>query len=144
MQINVKIEGNEKYFPTYGSTEAAGADLRASLKEIVILEKGERKLIPTGLKMEIPEGYEGQIRPRSGLALKKGISIVNAPGTLDSDYRGPVGVVLINHGQEIVVIEDGDRIAQIVFSPVTTAKFTSQTMNDSERGEKGFGSTGTK
>lgn len=127
--------------PVYATAGAAGADL--CCLERFSLEPGERKLIPTGLRFEVPVGYEVQIRPRSGLALKKGISMVNTPGTIDSDYRGEIGVILINLGSEPVGFEVGERIAQMVLCPVVQAEFeVVADLDESERGEGGFGSTG--
>lgn len=135
--------------PKYETPGAAGADLRAnfepSKRELgITLAQGERALIPTGIRMEIPQGYEVQIRPRSGLALKNGVSLVNSPGTIDSDYRGPVGVILINQGTEPFHVRHGDRIAQMIVAPVVQALFEIvDDLGDSERGAGGFGSTGT-
>lgn len=131
--------------PAYESAGAAGADLRANLPDRgkVVLAPGARALIPTGLRMEIPEGYEVQIRPRSGLALKHGITLPNAPGTIDSDYRGPVGVILMNAGSEPFAVAHGDRIAQMVVAPVLQARFELVAqLGRTARGEGGFGSTG--
>jgi dUTP pyrophosphatase len=129
--------------PSYQTTGAAGADLHAALAEPITLAPGERRLIPTGLVLAIPEGYEGQVRPRSGLALKHGIGMVNAPGTIDSDYRGPVGVLLVNHGHEPYVIEPLARIGQLVLAPVTRAEFVlTGELGETSRGSGGFGSTG--
>lgn len=129
--------------PGYESASAAGMDIRAALEEPMVLKPGERTLIPTGLQMAIPEGYEAQIRPRSGLAIRNGITMLNSPGTIDADYRGEVKVIAINHGQEDFVVSHGDRIAQMVIAPVT--QFPVKEVNDldeTERGEGGFGSTG--
>lgn len=129
--------------PAYQSAGAAGADLHAALGEPVTLAPGERRLIPTGLVLQIPEGYEGQVRPRSGLALKHGIGMVNAPGTIDSDYRGPVGVLLVNLGREPYVVEPLARIAQLVIAPITQATFEfADELGETARGEGGFGSSG--
>lgn len=129
--------------PRYMSEHAAGLDLHAALAEPVCLEPGARTLIPTGLAMEIPPGYEGQVRPRSGLALRQGIALVNAPGTIDADYRGEIGVIVINHGAEPVTFADGDRIAQLVIAPVTRVAFAeAETLNETVRGAGGFGHTG--
>ena len=131
--------------PSYETAGAAGADLRANFADRggVVLQTGARALIPTGLRMAIPQGCEVQIRPRSGLALKHGISMVNAPGTIDSDYRGPVGVILINLGDAPFEVTHGMRIAQMVMAPVIQAEFTvAQTLDDTARGADGFGSTG--
>jgi len=132
--------------PAYETPGAAGADLRANLpdKGAINLAPGARALIPTGLRMEIPSGFEVQIRPRSGLALKQGLTLLNTPGTIDSDYRGPVGVIMINHGQDPVTITHGMRIAQLVVAPVVQMGFTLvDVLSDSSRGAGGFGSTGT-
>lgn len=134
--------------PSYESIGAAGADLRANLpKELrdagLELAPGERALVPTGLRVEMPEGYEMQIRPRSGLALKHGVTLVNAPGTIDSDYRGPLGVILINLGAEPFAVAHGDRIAQAVVAPTARARFLeAEALGGTERGAGGFGSTG--
>ncbi|WP_439124439.1 dUTP diphosphatase [Marivita sp.] len=131
--------------PTYASAGAAGADLRANLpnRGTVVLEPGARALVPTGLRMAIPDGFEVQVRPRSGLALKHGITLPNAPGTIDSDYRGPLGVIVMNAGQETFEIVHGDRIAQMVVAPVLRAGFVVvEDLSDTQRGSGGFGSTG--
>jgi dUTP pyrophosphatase len=134
--------------PSYETVGAAGADVRANLPREMrnvgfVLGPMERKVVPTGLRVEIPQGYEIQIRPRSGLALKHGISLPNTPGTIDSDYRGPLGVLLINFGSEPFVIQHGDRIAQLVVAPVVQARFAlADALSDSARGAGGFGSTG--
>ena len=129
--------------PVYATDAAAGADLAAALEAPMVIPPGERAVIPTGMRLSIPEGYEAQVRPRSGLALESGVTVLNAPGTVDADYRGEVRVIIINHGAEEFTIEPGDRIAQIVISPVTRARFVGKnTLGDSERGEGGFGSTG--
>lgn len=131
--------------PSYETAGAAGADLRANFADrgAVTLAPGARMLVPTGLRIEIPEGYEAQIRPRSGLALKHGITLPNAPGTIDSDYRGPLGVIVMNAGDTPFVISHGDRIAQIVVAPVVQARFEiADGLDDTARGAGGFGSTG--
>ena len=134
--------------PSYETDGAAGADIRANLPVELrakgwILAPGAREIVPTGLRVEIPMGYEIQVRPRSGLALKHGISLPNTPGTIDSDYRGPFGVLLINHGAEPFTIQHGDRIAQIVVAPVIQAQFELvETLSATARGTGGFGSTG--
>ena len=133
--------------PSYETAGAAGADLRANLKgeTPITVEVGARTLIPTGLRLAIPEGYEIQIRPRSGLALKHGITLPNSPGTIDADYRGPLGVILMNSGDAPFTVEHGLRIAQMVVAPVVQAKFSSvETLDDTARGTGGFGSTGTE
>ena len=130
--------------PQYMSELAAGADLRAALDEPLDLAPGLPKAVPCGFKMALPPGYEAQIRPRSGLALKRAVTVANAPGTVDADYRGEVKVILINLGNEGFTIEPGDRIAQMVVAPVTRAAFGwSETLSDSTRGAGGFGSTGS-
>ncbi|MEQ9041442.1 MAG: dUTP diphosphatase [Silicimonas sp.] len=133
--------------PTYETEGAAGADIRANFPEDerdgVTLVPGQRRLIPTGLSVEIPQGFEMQIRPRSGLALKHGLGLSNAPGTIDSDYRGPLGVILINLGEVPVAIGHGDRIAQAVIAPVAQARFeVVDSLSGTPRGTGGFGSTG--
>ena len=138
------LAANDAALPSYTTAGAAGADIRAHLPEPLTLQPGERTLVPTGLKFAIPEGYEIQIRPRSGLAAKHGISLVNAPGTIDSDYRGEVGVIVINHGTEPFTVEPGMRIAQMVLAPVVQAEFVlHEDLVGSTRGSGGFGSTGT-
>ncbi len=131
--------------PSYETAGAAGADLRANFADRGVrrLVPGERALVPTGLRLEIPAGYEAQIRPRSGLALKHGITLPNAPGTIDSDYRGPLGVILMNAGEAPFEVRHGDRIAQIVIAPVVQARFDLVAeLGGSARGAGGFGSTG--
>jgi dUTP pyrophosphatase len=129
--------------PSYESDEAAGMDLRAATEKPIKLQPGERRLVPTGLQMALPVGYEAQIRPRSGLAFRHGITMLNSPGTIDSDYRGEVKVLAINHGDEIFTISHGDRIAQMVISPVFQPRIReTDTLPDTDRGEGGFGSTG--
>lgn len=133
--------------PTYETDGAAGADLRANFpadqRGGLTLAPGARALVPTGLRLAIPDGYEVQIRPRSGLALKHGITLPNSPGTIDSDYRGPLGVIVLNAGQEAFHIAHGDRIAQMVIAPVLRASFELvETLDDTARGQGGFGSTG--
>ncbi|MCR9125809.1 MAG: dUTP diphosphatase [Rhodobacteraceae bacterium] len=131
--------------PAYASAGAAGADLRANLPDRteMVLEPGARALVPTGLRLAIPEGYEVQIRPRSGLALHHGITLPNAPGTIDSDYRGPLGVIVMNAGDTAFRIAHGDRIAQMVVAPVTRARFhVVADLDPTVRGADGFGSTG--
>jgi len=131
--------------PAYETAGAAGADLRANLpdRSSVTLVPGARALVPTGLRLDIPQGYEVQIRPRSGLALKHGITLPNSPGTIDSDYRGPLGVIVMNAGEADFTIKHGDRIAQMVVAPVLQAQFTLvRALSETERGSGGFGSTG--
>jgi dUTP pyrophosphatase len=129
--------------PAYMTPGAAGADVCAAVDEPVVLAPGERALIPTGFALDVPEGYEVQIRPRSGLALRAGVTLLNSPGTIDSDYRGPVGVIVANLGSEVFTVNRGDRIAQMVVAPVVRATFAEVTgLAATERGEGGFGSTG--
>ncbi|MFH5883863.1 dUTP diphosphatase [Halalkalibaculum sp. DA3122] len=131
--------------PSYESAHAAGMDVRAALEEPFTLEPGERALIPTGLQMALPAGYEAQIRPRSGLAYRNGITMLNTPGTIDADYRGEVKVLAINHGEEAFTINHGDRIAQMVIAPIRQLPVEEVgTLPDTERGDGGFGSTGVK
>lgn len=131
--------------PSYESQYAAGMDIRAALEDPVELPPGSRKLIPTGLKMAMPEGYEAQIRPRSGLAYRNGITMLNTPGTIDADYRGEVKVLAVNLGNEPFVINHGDRVAQMVIAPVTQAQVEEvKQLSETERSEGGFGSTGVK
>ena len=131
--------------PTYATEQSAGMDLLAAIAEPITLKTGERKLIPTGLSIALPDGYEAQIRPRSGLALKNGISLVNSPGTIDADYRGEIGVIVINHGADAFTIERGMRIAQMVIATYTRAQFSEVLeLPTSDRGAGGFGSTGTR
>lgn len=137
----VNTSNNE--LPIYATKGSAGMDLRANLQEDVVIAPGERKLISTGLKISLPVGYEAQIRPRSGLALKKGVTVLNSPGTVDSDYIGDIGVILINHGEESFTISNGDRIAQMVIAKHETVEFEQvESLDETERGAGGFGSTG--
>lgn len=134
---------NPLLLPQYQTPHAAGMDLMADIEKSVLLEPGQRSLISTGLAIELPEGFEAQVRPRSGLAIKQGISLVNSPGTIDADYRGEVKVIVINLGQEPFTIKRGDRIAQMVVSPVTQVKIQEiEELSDTTRSEGGFGSTG--
>jgi dUTP pyrophosphatase len=144
--MKVKVINRSKHdLPSYETEASAGLDLRANLDEPFSLQPLERTLVKTGLFFEIPKGFEGQVRPRSGLALKKGITVLNSPGTIDADYRGEVGVILVNISQSPFVIEDGDRIAQLVFAEVTQAEWVeTEELTQTERGEGGFGSTGKK
>ena len=129
--------------PSYQSALAAGLDLRANLSDKILIYPMERKLIPTGLFIALPQGYEAQIRPRSGLAIKSGITVLNSPGTIDSDYRGEIGIILINLSNERFVVNSGDRIAQMVISKHEQIKWeVLESLPKSNRGEKGFGSTG--
>ena len=139
------INKSNNPLPKYQTIASAGMDLHANLDEIITLKPGERKLIPTGLFIELPVGYEAQVRPRSGLALKKGITVLNTPGTIDADYRGEIGVILVNISNEPFVINDGERIAQLVFARVEQAEFLEvEELSSTERGAGGFGSTGVK
>ena len=146
LKLNLKIKMKEGAFlPEYKTSGSAGADIRAFLDEPVVIKSFERSLVPTGLFLEIPTGYEVQIRPRSGLALKNGIFVLNSPGTIDSDYRGELCVILANFGKEDFVVNNGDRIAQMVFAPVVCPDFVVVSdVSITERGEGGFGSTGVK
>ena len=137
--------GMDLALPAYGSAGSAGLDLLAAIDAgaEVALAPGERFLVPCGISIALPEGYEAQVRPRSGLALKHGLSILNSPGTIDSDYRGEIGVILVNHGQEAFVLKRGMRIAQMVIAPVMRAALMEvQSLPESARGAGGFGSTG--
>jgi|TARA_B110000196_G_scaffold294934_1_gene284309 dUTP pyrophosphatase len=131
--------------PKYSTNESAGLDLRAELQSPIVLEPGQRSLIPTGLKIALPTGYEAQVRPRSGLAYKHGITVLNSPGTIDADYRGDVGVILINHGSEPFTIENGERIAQLIIAKFVQIDWDEVLdLSSTSRGEGGFGSTGVK
>ena len=144
LKIKVVNKGHQP-LPQYATAQSAGMDLRANLEAPVTLQPMERRLIPTGLYIALPEGYEAQVRPRSGLALKKGITVLNAPGTVDADYRGEVGVVLINLSQESFVVEDGERIAQMVIARHEQAVFEAvEVLDETERGSGGYGHTGVK
>ena len=141
--MKVKIFSRSGIYPSYETPGSAGMDLRALLDEPVVLKPGERALIPTGLFMEFEPGYEVQLRARSGLAVKYGIGLVNGVGTIDSDYRGEIKVALINLGQEDFAVNHGERIAQMVISPVVQAEIEpSEALTETERGSGGFGSTG--
>ena len=144
--VNIKVKrlphGTGLPLPAYESAAAAGMDLRAAVSDPVSLEPGARALVPTGLAIALPSGFEAQVRPRSGLAARHGVTVANAPGTIDSDYRGEVKVILINLGDEAVEIAHGDRIAQLVVAPVTQAAFAFGALDETRRGAGGFGSTG--
>ncbi len=130
--------------PSYATAHSAGMDLRANLHAPIVIAPGQRALIPTGLFLELPEGTEAQVRPRSGLAFKHGVTVLNAPGTIDADYRGEVGVLLINHGQEPFEVKDGERVAQLVIARYVRAEWQEVAdLSSSERGAGGFGHTGT-
>ncbi|PKP22823.1 MAG: dUTP diphosphatase [Bacteroidetes bacterium HGW-Bacteroidetes-21] len=144
--MKIKIVNRSKHpNPQYSTPFSAGMDLRANLEKPVVLKSLERALILTGLFIELPEGYEAQIRPRSGFALKKGISVLNTPGTIDADYRGEVGVILVNLSAEDFIVEDGERICQMIIARHEQAEWENvEMLNESVRGEGGFGSTGKK
>lgn len=142
-EISVRLKEGAK-LPTYGSEEAAGSDVYAYITEEIVIPSGESRLIPTGLYMAIPKGFEIQVRPRSGLALKHGVTVLNTPGTVDSDYRGEIGVILINHGKDSFVVTPQMRIAQFIFAPVYRACYKEEEiLNATKRGSGGFGHTGT-
>jgi dUTP pyrophosphatase len=139
----ITVHYTSDYPPRYHSEGAAGCDLLANLEEELTIEPGHHVLVPTGVRLQIPQGYEAQVRPRSGLAANQGVTLLNAPGTIDSDYRGEIKVALVNFGGKPFVVKRGDRIAQIVFSPIAKARFEFRKQLDATvRGEKGFGSTG--
>jgi dUTP pyrophosphatase len=142
--MKIKIINKSKHpLPSYATPLSAGMDLRANLEESVVLKPMERKIIPTGLYIALPEGYEAQIRPRSGLAIKHGITLVNTPGTIDADYRGEIGIIMINLSDKDFEIKDGERIAQMVINKYEKIDWTPvNKLDDTERGEGGFGSTG--
>ncbi len=146
MPIEVSIINRSHHaLPAYSTCSSAGMDLRANLDAPVTLAPGERRLIPTGLYIALPDGYEAQVRPRSGLALKHGITVLNSPGTIDADYRGEVGVILINHSDKAFVIEDGERVAQMVVAAYSRVEWrATESLDETERGAGGFGHTGVK
>jgi dUTP pyrophosphatase len=142
MKIEI-INNSQHELPQYATPQSAGLDLRANLEESITLKPLERRLIPTGLHIALPDGYEAQVRPRSGLAYKKGVTVLNAPGTIDADYRGDIGVILINMSNEDFVVENGERIAQLVIAKYDQAEWNLVTkLSETNRGEGGFGSTG--
>ena len=144
MKVKVVNKGRQP-LPQYATPQSAGMDLRANLDEPITLQPMERRLIPTGLYIALPEGYEAQVRPRSGLALKRGITVLNAPGTIDADYRGEVGVLLVNLSQEPFVVNDGERIAQMVIARHEQGEFVEvDALDETERGAGGYGHTGVK
>ena len=144
IKIKVVNKGHQQ-LPAYATPQSAGMDLRANIDEPITLRPLERRLIPTGLHIALPEGYEAQVRPRSGLALKHGLTVLNTPGTIDADYRGEIGVVLVNLSQEDFVINDGERIAQLVIARHEQADFVVvEELDQTERGEGGYGHTGVK
>lgn len=142
--MKVRIVNKSKHdLPSYSTVYSAGMDLRADLDAPRIIKSGARDLVPTGLFVELPRGYEAQIRPRSGLAIKKGITVLNTPGTIDSDYRGEIGIILINLSDEDFVINDGERICQMIIAKHETIEWEeADILNDTERGKGGFGHTG--
>ncbi|HIE05472.1 MAG TPA: dUTP diphosphatase [bacterium (Candidatus Stahlbacteria)] len=141
-RLTIKVEG--KHLPRYATEGASGADLFADLTEDMVIKAGDWGLVPTGIKIQIPEGYEGQVRPRSGLALKYGVGLLNSPGTIDSDYRGEIKIVLFNFSPVDFVIHNGDRIAQLVITSVRRADFIRADIDHTGRGEGGFGHTGIR
>src|ERR1700730_3099072 len=146
VRVALKIlpHGSELARPSYATAASAGIDLAAAVSGTIALAPGERMAVPTGIALALPQGYEGQIRPRSGLALKHGITVLNSPGTIDADYRGEAGVILINHGKKAFEIVRGMRIAQIIVAPVAKGQFVlSESLVSTSRGEGGFGHTGT-
>ena len=144
VKIKIVNKGNQQ-IPTYATPQSAGMDLRANIDGPILLKSLDRKLIPTGLHIALPEGYEAQVRPRSGLAIKHGITCLNTPGTIDSDYRGDVGVILVNLSNEDFVIQPGERIAQMVINKFEQAELVEvEELDETERGEGGFGHTGVK
>ena len=144
MKVKV-INRSSHSLPAYETSSSAGMDVRANIDSPIVLKPMSRALIPTGLFLEIPHGYECQVRPRSGLALKKGVSVLNTPGTIDADYRGEVGVILFNMSDQDFTVENGERIAQLVFAPVLQVEWDeSETLTETKRGAGGFGSTGTR
>lgn len=146
MSVKVSIINRSHHaLPSYSTPLSAGMDIRANLEEPITLQPGERRLIPTGLFIALPEGYEAQIRPRSGLAIKHGITVLNSPGTIDADYRGEVGIILINHSDKAFVIEDGERVGQMVVAQYSRVAWNeTDTLDETERGAGGFGHTGVK
>ena len=144
--MNIKIVNKSQHAcPEYATNQSAGLDLRANLSEPILLKSLSRTLVKTGLFIELPEGYEAQVRPRSGLAYKKGVTVLNSPGTIDADYRGEIGVILINLSEEEFVVENGERVAQMVIAKCEQANWIDvETLEPSERGAGGFGSTGVK
>ncbi|MBR5844035.1 MAG: dUTP diphosphatase [Bacteroidaceae bacterium] len=144
MKVSI-INRSHHALPSYSTPLSAGMDIRANLNEPITLQPGERRLIPTGLFIALPEGYEAQIRPRSGLALKHGITVLNSPGTIDADYRGEVGIILINHSDKAFVIEDGERVGQMVVAQYSRVEWNeTDSLDETERGAGGFGHTGVK
>ena len=138
-----RLRPNTASLPAYMTPNAAGMDLYADLDEDIVLQPGARSLLPTGIALALPHGYEAQIRPRSGLALRHGITLVNSPGTIDQDYRGEIGIIMVNHGREPFTVRNGERIAQMVFAPIVRAELqVVDDLDETDRGEGGFGHTG--
>lgn len=146
MSVQVSIINRSHHnLPSYSTPLSAGMDIRANLDAPITLQPGERRLIPTGLFIALPEGYEAQIRPRSGLAIKHGITVLNSPGTIDADYRGEIGIIIINHSDKAFVIEDGERVGQMVVARYERVAWNeTDTLDETERGAGGFGHTGVK
>lgn len=147
IEINIKqlVHGEGLNLPAYATYQSAGMDLLAAVDKDIVIKPNERKLIPTGIAIALPEGYEAQIRPRSGLALKNGITVLNTPGTIDADYRGEIGIILINLGNEDFVVSRGMRIAQMIIASYVKARFSLvEDLDNTARGAAGFGSTGVK
>ena len=144
--MKVQVINKSKHpLPQYATEQSAGVDLRANLNEPIVLKPLQRCLVPTGIYMALPKGYEAQVRPRSGLAIKKGITVLNTPGTIDADYRGEIGVILINLSQEEFVVNDGERIAQMIIARHEQAEWIKvETLDETERGAGGFGHSGVK
>lgn len=142
--MKVRIVNNSRHpLPEYKTKASAGMDIRAYLSESIVLKPLERALVPTGLYIELPEGYEAQIRPRSGLALNEGLGVLNSPGTLDADYRGEIGVIVVNLSNQVITVEDGERICQMVINKIEHAEWVEvEEIDDTERGKGGFGHTG--
>lgn len=142
--MKVRIVNNSRHpLPEYKTKASAGMDIRAYLSESIVLKPLERALIPTGLYIELPEGYEAQIRPRSGLALNEGLGVLNSPGTLDADYRGEIGVIVVNLSNQVITVEDGERICQMVINKIEQGEWVEvEEIDDTERGKGGFGHTG--
>lgn len=144
MKIKVVNKGHQP-LPQYATPQSAGMDLRANIDRPIVLQPLQRCLVPTGLYMALPPGYEAQVRPRSGLALKRGVTVLNAPGTIDADYRGEVGVLLINLGEEPFTVSDGDRIAQMVIARHESIEYAEvEALDETERGQGGYGHTGVE
>jgi len=142
--VTTTTNGQGLDFPSYATAHAAGMDLIAAVKDPLVLKPGDRALVPAGISIALPPGYEAQVRPRSGLALKHGITVLNSPGTIDADYRGEVGVILINHGRDNFTVERGMRVAQMVIAPYSQVKWQeAANLDETARGKGGFGSTGT-